>query len=55
MPTLQTPNLLIKTEYWDRACGAKNITLRDTKNNSIAFGKSTSRRIYPKLHTPKIG
>ena len=23
--------------------------------NSIAFGKSTSQRIYPKQHTPKIG
>ena len=23
--------------------------------NSIAFGKSTSKRIYPKQHTPKIG
>ena len=23
--------------------------------NSIAFGKSTSHRIYPKQHTPKIG
>ena len=24
-------------------------------SNSIAFGKSTSQRIYPKQHTPKIG
>ena len=23
--------------------------------NSIAFGKSTSQRLYPKQHTPKIG
>ena len=23
--------------------------------NSIALGKSTSQRIYPKQHTPKIG
>ena len=23
--------------------------------NSIAFGKSTSQRIYPKQHTPQIG
>ena len=23
--------------------------------NSIAFGKSTSQRIYPEQHTPKIG
>ena len=23
--------------------------------NSIAFGKSTSQRIYPKQHTPEIG
>ena len=23
--------------------------------NSIAFGKSTSQRIYPKQHTPKLG
>ena len=23
--------------------------------NSIAFGKSTSQRIYPEHHTPKIG
>ena len=23
--------------------------------NSIAFGKSTSQRIYPAQHTPKIG
>ena len=23
--------------------------------NSIAFGKSTSQRIYTKQHTPKIG
>ena len=23
--------------------------------NSIAFGKSTSQRIYSKQHTPKIG
>ena len=23
--------------------------------NSIAFGKSTSQRIYPKQHTPKVG
>ena len=23
--------------------------------NSVAFGKSTSQRIYPKQHTPKIG
>ena len=23
--------------------------------NSLAFGKSTSQRIYPKQHTPKIG
>ena len=26
-----------------------------TKNHSTAFGKSTSQRIYPKQHTPKIG
>ena len=25
------------------------------KENSIAFGKSTSQRIYPEQHTPKIG
>ena len=24
-----------------------------TRKNSIAFGKSTSQRIYPKQHTPK--
>ena len=24
-------------------------------SNSIAFGKSTSQRIYPKQHTPKKG
>ena len=24
-------------------------------NNSIAFGKSTSQRIYPQQQTPKIG
>ena len=26
-----------------------------TPLNSIAFGKSTSQRIYPEQHTPKIG
>ena len=26
-----------------------------TNSNSIAFGKSTSQRIYPEQHTPKIG
>ena len=25
------------------------------KKNSIAFGKSTSQRIYREQHTPKIG
>ena len=25
------------------------------EENSIAFGKSTSQRIYPEQHTPKIG
>ena len=26
-----------------------------TRKNSIAFGKSTMQRIYPKQHAPKIG
>ena len=25
------------------------------RKNSIAFGKSTSQRIYPEQHKPKIG
>ena len=27
----------------------------NSRKNSIAFDKSTSQRIYPKPHTPKIG
>ena len=29
--------------------------LTTSASDSIAFGKSTSQRIYPKQHTPKIG
>ena len=28
---------------------------KNVLQNSIAFDKSTSQRIYPKQHTPKIG
>ena len=31
------------------------VILNRILQNSIAFGKSTSQRIYPKQHTPKIG
>ena len=31
------------------------IPVQENKVNSIAFGKSTSQRIYPEQNTPKIG
>ena len=32
-----------------------SIHTKSKNENSIAFGKSTSQRIYHKQHTPKIG
>ena len=38
---------------WMVILGDHNIIKRNFEN-SIAFGKSTSHRIYPEQHTPKI-
>ena len=35
--------------------GEEGFPKKSKCENSIAFGKSTSQRIYPKQHTPKIG
>ena len=43
------PDVLLEAEW---AKGREGFV---TKENSVAFGKSTSQRIYPKQHTPKIG
>ena len=41
---------------WMVILGGHNIKKTGFKNfNSIAFGKSTSQRIHPEQHTPKIG
>ena len=34
--------------------GGQDVT-KKSFGNSIAFGKSTSQRIYPEQHTPEIG
>ena len=40
----------IRLPGFDLTTSAKSVL-----ENSIAFGKSTSQRIYPEQHTPKIG
>ena len=40
---------------WFPPCQGFGLHGASTRTNSIAFGKSTSQRIYPEQHTPKIG
>ena len=41
--------------HWLYLCATIFGQLMHVIANFVAFGKSTSQRIYPKQHTPKIG
>ena len=41
--------------HWGQRQTCGYTSQNDITKNSIAFGKSTSQRIYREQHTPKIG
>ena len=57
MASVPDPSFCVSTDVGAKGPGTQNVGPKKLfpPKNSIAYGKYTSQRIYPKQHTSKIG